>query len=115
MDWIPVLSQTKSLFQVICGDAEGAKQTQENFLKTCPVLSQGTSLVQLIAGDPDGALETQKAFGKTVSGVVNGIPVVGHVKGAIHYACGDNEGGHQAMKSSSRTIGFFKHNFRSNF
>ena len=71
MDWVPILSQTKSLFQALCGDTEGAKQTQENFLKTCPVISQGTSLVQLIAGDEEGALETQKAFGRTVSGVVN--------------------------------------------
>lgn len=108
MDWVPILSQTKSLFQVICGDTEGARQTQENFLKTCPGISQGTSLVQLIAGDHDGALETQKAFGRTVSGVVNGIPVVGHVKGVVHYACGDKEGGDQAIKSSTRTIGCFK-------
>ena len=40
-----------------------------------------------------------------MSGVANGIPVLGHAKGVIHYAFGDKEGGDQAMKSSSRTIG----------
>lgn len=108
MDWIPGLSQAKSLFQVVCGDLEGARQTQENFLKQCPVVSQGTSLVQAtILDDEEGALKTQKAFLKTMSGVADGIPAVGHVKGVIHYACGDKEGGDQAMKSSSRTVGKF--------
>lgn len=105
MDWIPVLSQAKSLFQVVCGDAEGAKQTQENFIRQCPGVSQVTSAVQASTGYVEAARETKKEFLKTVGGVANGIPVVGHVKGVIHYACGDTEGGHQAMKSSSRTIG----------
>jgi len=38
-------------------------------------------------------------------GVANGIPGVGHIKGGIHYACGDKAGGDQAMKAASRTIG----------
>ena len=46
MDLIPLLSQTKSLIQVACGDREGALKTQENFLKMCPGLSQATSFVQ---------------------------------------------------------------------
>ncbi|RNA00135.1 hypothetical protein BpHYR1_048991, partial [Brachionus plicatilis] len=31
-----------------------------------------------------------------MSGAADAIPIVGHVKGAIHYACGDNEGYDQA-------------------
>ena len=105
MDWIPILSQAKSFVQAACGDVEGARETQGNFIKTCPIVSQGTSLVQSMSGDKEGALETQKAFVKTISGVANGIPIVGHVKGAIHYALGDNDGGDQALKSSTRSIG----------
>lgn len=105
MDWIPGISQIKSTFQLITGDFEGAAQTQENFIKTCPVVSQLTSVVQSISGDEKGARETQKAFLNTVNGVANGIPVVGHVKGVVHYACGDKDGGDQAMKSSSRSVG----------
>ena len=41
----------------------------------------------------------------TVNDVADGTPGVGHIKGAIHYACGDEEGGDQAMKSASRTVG----------
>lgn len=35
--------------------------------------------------------------------VLDAIPVVGHVKGAIHYAVGDKEGCHKAMYMSTRT------------
>ena len=34
-----------------------------------------------------------------------GVPIVGHIKGGIHYACGDKDGGDNAMKAASRTIG----------
>jgi len=40
---------------------------------------------------------------KALSDVADGIPVVGHVKGSIHYALGDKEAGDNAMKSASRT------------
>ena len=49
-----------------------------------------------------------RAGGKLVEvgdGVLNGVPVVGHIKGGIHYACGDKDGGDQAMKAASRTTG----------
>ena len=36
-------------------------------------------------------------------GVISGVPVIGHIKGGIHYACGDKEGGDDCMKSASRT------------
>ena len=64
-----------------------------------------TSTVQLIAGDVDGAIETQKKCGNALLRTADGIPVVGHVKGAIHYACGDSEGGNKAMMSVTRTTG----------
>lgn len=35
----------------------------------------------------------------------DGIPVVGHAKGLVHYAVGDTEGGNSAMKSAIRTTG----------
>lgn len=105
MDWFPVVSQVKSLVQVISGDTEGARQTQENFSKQCPIVSQTRSLVELGLGKKEAAGNTQKEFLGTVNNVANGIPVFGHVKGAIHYVAGDKEGGDTAMKSASRTTG----------
>ncbi len=105
VDSIPVVSQTKSVVQAACGDVEGARRTQENFLDTCPVVSQGKSFVQWASDDAEGARQTQLKFAGGVSDFVDGIPVVGHAKGAIHWACGDEEGRDKAMKSASRTVG----------
>jgi len=44
-------------------------------------------------------------LGKTFESVVEAVPVVGHVKGAIHYAFGGTERGNQIMKSASRPLG----------
>ena len=37
--------------------------------------------------------------------MADSVPVIGHAKGTIHYICGDREGGDNAMKAASRTIG----------
>ncbi len=68
-------------------------------------MSQITSAVQAICGDEKGAQETQLEFLRALGGVVDSVPIVGHLKGAIHYAQGDKFGGDNAMKSSSRSIG----------
>ena len=105
MDAIPLLSQTKSLFQAVCGDFEGARKTQENFSRQCPVVSQVRSACEWAAGDSEAARDTQGQCLGFMSDVVDGIPAVGHVKGGLHYTFGDIEGGHKAMKSASRTTG----------
>ena len=47
-DSIPVISQVKSLVQVASGDEQGAKVTQQNFLRTGPIASQVYSAVLAI-------------------------------------------------------------------
>ena len=105
VDSMPVVSQTKSAVQAIAGDTKGARETQMNFLNTCPVVSQGKSFVHWCDGDNEAARKTQLKFVKGVSDFADGVPVVGHVKGGIHYACCDEEGGDNAMKSASRSVG----------
>lgn len=104
---IPVISQAKSAVQAICGDMEGARETQINFIEQAPVISQVNSAIRAIGGDIKGAERVQKRFVNGVSDFADGIPVVGHIKGGIHYAVGDKKGGDAAMKSSSRTVGVF--------
>ncbi|KAJ7351755.1 hypothetical protein OS493_035697 [Desmophyllum pertusum] len=48
---------------------------------------------------------TAKTALETASDMLDGLPVVGHVKGLIHYRLGDKEGGDKAMKAASRTVG----------
>ncbi|XP_037052470.1 uncharacterized protein LOC119086000 [Bradysia coprophila] len=104
-DSIPIVSQVKSGVQLVCGDAKGAAATQERFFHECPIVSQATSVGYLIAGNTKDAIKTQKRCGKGLLSVADGIPVVGHFKGGIHYLVGDKEGGHRAMKSATRTTG----------
>ncbi|KAF2355902.1 hypothetical protein FHG87_013345, partial [Trinorchestia longiramus] len=103
MDVIPVLSQAKSFIQWICRDPEGARQTQINFSRQCPVISQARSAVEAARGDREAARETQREFFFFVGSFVNGIPALGHIKGAVHYAVKDKEGGDAAMKAASHT------------
>ncbi len=42
---IPVVSQAKSLVQAVGGDREGAKETQQQFIRTGIVASQVNSFV----------------------------------------------------------------------
>lgn len=48
---------------------------------------------------------TGPKFLETANDMADGMPGVGHAKGAIHYIAGDKEGGDKAMKAASRTTG----------
>ncbi|KAH9522800.1 hypothetical protein DERF_006358 [Dermatophagoides farinae] len=98
-DWIPVLSQMKSFVQVITGDMEGACQTQANFSRECPIVSQNWLVVM-----GEAAIETQRRCLSTMNDFVDGLPIVGHVKGGIHHLIGDHEGGNRAFKAATRTL-----------
>ena len=104
VDSLPVVSQVKSLGQAITGDTEGARQTQENFSRRCPVVSQARSLVEVSMGDADAAVETQRQFVQGMSDFVDRQPVIGHIKGGIHYAFGDRDGGDKAMMNATRGV-----------
>lgn len=103
-DSLPVFSQTKSLVQAVSGDIDGAKETQKTFLETCIIASQLTSLVQCLNGDNEAARNTQIKFLKSVELFVDSVPMAGHIKGGIHYAIGQKEKGHSAMKSARGTV-----------
>lgn len=45
---IPVVSQAKSGVQLICGDTDGAAETQKDFLQQCPVVSQVHTKIEFI-------------------------------------------------------------------
>ncbi|TMW57545.1 hypothetical protein Poli38472_003470 [Pythium oligandrum] len=51
-----------------------------------------------------GAIVGKEAL-TLVDGITDSVPVVGHVKGGVMYALGENERGDRAMKGASRTVG----------
>lgn len=104
IDAIPLISQGKSLVLWTANNSEEAKRVQEYFAKNAVGFSQLYSLAQILTGNPDGALETQKGFlYNTVVPLIDAIPGVGHVKGALQK--GDEEAGIQAIQSATRTTG----------
>ena len=105
MSWIPVISQLKSAVQALSGDKEGARKTQLEFIRKCFIVCQVTSLFYAIKGDKETAKNIQIECLQILGNLIDGIPLAGHLKGGIHYACGDKNGGDLAMKSASRSIG----------
>ena len=63
------------------------------------------TVVKLSKHTAESAVEAGKVVKQTTNDVANGLPVVGHIKGGIHYAVGDKKGGDEAMKAASRTTG----------
>ncbi|KAL2635780.1 hypothetical protein R1flu_007259 [Riccia fluitans] len=63
------------------------------------------TVVDMAKRHAHAATESTKATLEFVDGVTDGIPVIGHAKGGIMYAIGDNERGGRAMKAASRTTG----------
>ena len=103
MDALPIFSQTKSLVQLVCGQKDEARKTQENFSRQCPVISQCRSFGEWIKGDNAAAKETQKECGRFLISLTDGLPIIGHIKGGIHYGLGDKLAGENALKAASHT------------
>lgn len=104
-DLIPVVSQAKTFFQALVGDVQGAVQTQKNYAEQGLGSSQVKSFYHLSNGDPGKAWDIQKKSLSNFEQVVDGLPVVGHIKGGIHLLTGDHDHGWQALKSATSTSG----------
>ncbi|OXA47073.1 hypothetical protein Fcan01_18451 [Folsomia candida] len=103
-----IVEKLSSAVYAIAGDLDKARELQEQFLdKTSgiPVVSQLVSAGYAIGGDLDTAREHQEKFLDAVQDFADQVPGVGHIKGGIHYAMGENEKGDESMKSASRTVG----------
>lgn len=63
------------------------------------------TVVKLAKHTAEAAVESGKVVIHTTNEVANGMPVIGHIKGGIHYAIGDRKSGNEAMKKASRSTG----------
>jgi hypothetical protein len=69
------------------------------------VVSQVTSACYLFNGYVDEAKKVHGECLGTLTAIVDGLPAVGRVKGAIPYIGGDRERRYKAIKAASRTTG----------
>eukprot|EP00092_Neocalanus_flemingeri_P038975 GFUD01042429.1.p1 GENE.GFUD01042429.1~~GFUD01042429.1.p1 ORF type:complete len:510 (+),score=178.90 GFUD01042429.1:68-1597(+) len=90
-DSIPVVSQVKSLVQVIAGDQEAARKTQENFIRTGIIASQVNSAIAAANGDLEEARKIQEEFGKEAVNTLEVLPLIGHGMAAGYAIAGDLE------------------------
>jgi len=90
-DSLPVVSQVKSLVQVISGDEEAAKKTQENFIRTGIIASQINSAIVAANGDLEEARKIQEEFGAETVNTLEVLPVIGHGMAAGYAISGDLE------------------------
>ncbi|KYK58816.1 hypothetical protein DCS_05834 [Drechmeria coniospora] len=80
--------------------------------ETFPIIAQLKTLVQAITGDVAGARKTNEEFidawtnhlGQTASDLADGVPVIGHVKGIVHFIMGDVEAAIHSEEAASRTL-----------
>lgn len=104
-DSIPLISQFKSLVQVINGDAAAARKTQENFARQGILVSQLNSLGHSIAGNNREAERIQEDFGKAQLDIAKNLPVVGHGIAAGYAIGGDTEeAGKIAIDATGTTL-----------
>jgi len=104
-DVIPGTAQIKSLFQLVAGDPNGAANTQLNYLNQGVGPAQLRSAYFAVKGDTKKALDIQGKCFSNLEGLIDGIPVVGHIKGGVHLLAGDHDHGWDALKSATTTSG----------
>lgn len=105
-----IFGPIKASVQAVCGKGDEAKDTMKRFKEGNPAVL-GVRACYHMAKGGEGERDKGKALGKQglkntatiVEGVVNGIPVIGHAKGAYHYRRGNKDRGDSAMKSASRS------------
>jgi len=71
VDWLPVVSQCRSVMQALAGDSLGALRTQERFSQMCPLVSQCRSLAESMMGDNAAARRTQLEQLKMLRGLIS--------------------------------------------
>ena len=102
-DSIPIVSQIKSIVQLLFGEKEQAIQTQINFIDSTAVISQLKSAYQAYNGKYWSAIKTQRRFLIVTNATIDNIPIIGHIKGVGHYALGRIDDGNNAIIDSTRS------------
>jgi len=83
--------------------AKGAGDAWVEYSEKNVIVGPINSGIRYVAGDEKGAKRVIKSTGNALESVADSTPVVGHVKGLVHYAMDDDEHGHQCMIGASRT------------
>ena len=81
---------------------DGAGDAWVDYAERQPLAAGINIAVRAIADDDDGVKRVAKKLGHSCEDLVDACPVVGHIKGGVHYALGDIEHGDKCMKDASK-------------
>lgn len=98
-----ITSPIKITCQLATGNFEGASETTKDVIVTTPVISHVAAGVVKIGGNDEAAAQLWHDSNRNLNSITNSIPLVGHTKGLLHYACNDVEGGQEAIQSANRS------------
>ncbi|XP_063851226.1 uncharacterized protein LOC135094787 isoform X1 [Scylla paramamosain] len=95
----------------VCGDDKVARQLANSAGKSWKEYSETNVLAAPInmvvhenKRDYKKVKELEDSYLSAASSCADGIPVVGHVKGVVHYAMGDVDKGNRSMEASTRGV-----------
>lgn len=98
-----ITSPIKVTCQLATGDFEGARETTKDVIVTTPVISHVAAGVVKLSGEDEAAAKLWNDSNRNLNSITNSIPVVGHAKGLVHYACQDPVGGQEAVQTANRS------------
>lgn len=94
----------------ICGDEKSARELADSagnawkeYTETNLLATPIKGIVLDVQGKHEESNRLKEKYLGSVSSFADAIPVVGHVKGGIHYAMGDIDAGNKSMEASTRT------------
>ena len=97
-----------------CGDhaeasilAHKAGNSWKEYAETNIIANPINAIIQYTIGNHEKCDRLEDSYLSSLSSCANGIPVVGHVKGGVHYIMGDIKKGNRSMEASTRTTAVF--------
>ncbi|XP_065846093.1 uncharacterized protein [Oscarella lobularis] len=75
-----------------------------DYIEREPIAAGINIVVRKRRGDEEGARRVSGKLAQSFEDLADGLPVVGHVKGIVHYSKGDREHGDKCMKDASKSF-----------
>lgn len=97
----PIIYQIKTGFQLFFGDIKGAVQMFNNYFSKGWLSSQIIYIYHLVRDNAINVLNIQKKNQSNIEPVIEGLPLIEHIKGYTHIMNGDKENGWDIIKSGA--------------
>lgn len=101
-DWVPAVSQIKSLVQLGCLDVKGARETQYNFFTQCPIVAHVLGALILPFHEGMGRTAIKGGF-VTLCDILDATPGTGYIMAVVYLMLCNRKRAKKAIVASCRT------------